>query len=585
MRCADAQKQLGETSMQPDHRRRATAHQDPTRACTQRTAPPRHEEGLAALWALVLAGAAAATIAVAWVLVTMIERKQEARTAFVRVAEVTEVSSDPAPWGLNWPHQLDGYLRTAGDAFYGGSSAMTESKLEKQPWLRRLYAGYAFSLDYREARGHAYMLYDQRVTERVTQRSQSGACLHCHASITVAYRRIGLEAMGRPADAEALAGSFDMPAVIRGFEEVSQKPYGEVLAMLAQTPDGTPGEDEPLFPAPAASQHDAVAMPTGYDGPGELHPVSCLDCHDPKSMAVRVTRPGFVRGIGALAQSDAPVPHIPSIERWRRGSRDVAYDPNALASRREMRSFVCGQCHVEYYCGDKMVLTFPWGNGLTADAIEKFWESQTFPDGSAFYDWRHGETGAPVFKVQHPEFELFSQGVHARSGVACADCHMPYERVGAMKVSSHDVRSPMENLGIACQTCHHSEESELREKVATIQARTTVLTERAAEAMTDMLDAILEAKAAGASDGALAQVLTLQRKAMWRLDYISSENSKGFHADQEAAKILAESIDFSRRAQAAALRLRAAPAPPTADLPSEPVRGVTPTDRAPVPGP
>ena len=75
-----------------------------------------------------------------------------------------------------------GDLATAGDKFYGGASAMPESKLEEQPWLKRLYAGYAFSIDYREARGHAYMLYDQGVTERVTKKPQAGACLHCHAS-------------------------------------------------------------------------------------------------------------------------------------------------------------------------------------------------------------------------------------------------------------------------------------------------------------------------------------------------------------------------------------------------------------------
>ncbi len=38
---------------------------------------------------------------------------------------------------------------------------------------------------------------------------------------------------------------------------------------------------------------------------------------------------------------------------------------------------------------------------------------------------------------------MWSQGTHARAGVACADCHMPYQRVGAAKVSSHHVRSPM----------------------------------------------------------------------------------------------------------------------------------------------
>ena len=84
------------------------------------------------------------------------------------------------------------------------------------------------------------MLYDQGVTERVTKKPQSGACLHCHASTGVMYRKVGLEALGRPADEAALAASFDMPAVIRGFQEVSTRPYHEVLALLQEAPDGTP---------------------------------------------------------------------------------------------------------------------------------------------------------------------------------------------------------------------------------------------------------------------------------------------------------------------------------------------------------
>ena len=136
-----------------------------------------------------------------------------------------------------------------------------------------------------------------------------------------------------------------------------------------------------------------------------------------------------------------------------------------------------------------------------------------------------------------------------------------------MKVSSHWVRSPLLNINNACQTCHNVPEDELRDKVETIQRRTKAQIERAAAAMTDMLDAILEAKAAGATAEQLAPIFELQRKAMWRLDFISSENSDGFHADQEAVRILGESIDYSRQAQAAALRLRA-PAPPAAEKPT-----------------
>ncbi len=538
----------------------------------------------------VLAVVAVVTLGITALLVTIFEHRQEARAPFVRLVDVTEISTDPEPWGTNWPRQFDTYRRTVDvtQTRYGGSSAMPEQKLEESPWLRRLYAGYAFSIDYRERRGHAYMLYDQEQTERILQKPQAGACLHCHGSVIPMYRRLGLEEAGEPADAEALAAGFNWPAVMRGFEISSTMTYTDVHAELMATPDGTPDENIPLTPGGSSGE---VQTPANLSGApttrealashvGEAHPVSCIDCHDPATMAVRVTRPGFINGIALLAASDEPVPHLPSVERWRQGSRREPYDPNTEASRQEMRSFVCGQCHVEYYCATRMTLTFPWGNGLKAEQIEQFWDETTFPDGEAFHDYKHGETGAPVYKAQHPEFELWSQGVHARSGVSCADCHMPYERTGAMKVSTHWVRSPLLNINNACQTCHNVPEAELLEKVHTIQDRTAGLLERAAGAMTDMLDAIRAAQAAGATSEQLAPIFELQKKAMWRLDFISSENSMGFHADQEAARVLAESIDFSRQAQAMALALRAGESPPTTG-PVTPVQGVTPAEQAP----
>jgi nitrite reductase (cytochrome c-552) len=499
---------------------------------------------------------AAVTFGITALLIDMFGRKQEARTPFVRVVEVDEVTTDPAPWGQNWPRQYDSYQRTAEFAnYYGGSSAMPESKLESDPWLKRLYAGYAFAIDYREARGHAYMLSDQLVTRRVTERTQSGACLHCHASVVPTWRRVGLEAMGRPADAAALAADFEWEAVQKGFEEVGKLTYPEAHAELVKTPNGT-------------------------DKPG-AHPVSCVDCHAPENMQIRVTRPGFVNGIAALAASDEPVPHLPSIERWRKGDRSRPYDPNLDATRQEMRSYVCGQCHVEYYCASKEMLFFPWDKGLKVEQMEAMYDEHSFPDGTAFHDFKHAETGALAYKAQHPEFELWSQGIHAASGVSCADCHMPYEREGAMKVSSHWVRSPLQNINNACQPCHNVEESELVERVHTIQARNRALLDRAAEAMVAMLDAILDAQAAGATQEQLAPILELQRKAMWRLDYISSENSRGFHAPQEAARILAESMDYSRQAQVRALALRA-PVMPASTRPDTQLEGVTPTKDAPV---
>ncbi|MEX5280879.1 MAG: ammonia-forming cytochrome c nitrite reductase subunit c552 [Nitrospiraceae bacterium] len=169
-------------------------------------------------------------------------------------------------------------------------------------------------------------------------------------------------------------------------------------------------------------------------------------------MHLRVTRPAFIEGLRALKEQE--------------GVRN--YDVNTMTTRQEMRSFVCGQCHVEYYFrGPEKRLVFPWAKGLRVDDMLAYYEE------TQFKDWTHAETGSPVLKAQHPEFEMWNQGIHARSGVACADCHMPYKREGAMKISDHHVRSPLLNINRACQTCHKWPEAELKDRAEAIQHRTS----------------------------------------------------------------------------------------------------------------
>ena len=131
--------------------------------------------------------------------------------------------------------------------------------------------------------------------------------------------------------------------------------------------------------------------------------------------------------------------------------------------------------------------------------MEKFWDETKFADGTRFFDYKHAETGAPILKAQHPEFELWSQGIHARSGVACADCHMPYVRDGATKVSDHWVRSPLLNINRACQTCHHVPEEEIKARVDAIQERNFELMQRGGAAIIELIDAIVAAKKEGAT--------------------------------------------------------------------------------------
>ena len=151
-----------------------------------------------ALWKLLAAMllAALVTFGITALLMNIFERKQEAKNPYLRVVEVDDNTTDPAKWGVNWPRHFDGYSRTVDETHtrYGGSDGaptapggpvVAKSRLDTEPWLKRMFAGYAFAIDFRERRGHAYMLSDQRETLRVLNKPQAGACLNCHSSIVL----------------------------------------------------------------------------------------------------------------------------------------------------------------------------------------------------------------------------------------------------------------------------------------------------------------------------------------------------------------------------------------------------------------
>jgi nitrite reductase (cytochrome c-552) len=148
---------------------------------------------------------------------------------------------------------------------------------------------------------------------------------------------------------------------------------------------------------------------------------------------------------------------------------------------------------------------------------------------------------------------------------------MPYARDGATKISDHWVRSPLLNINRACQTCHKQSEDEIKARVDLIQQRNFDLLQRGGKAIVALIDAIAAAKKDGATPEQLKEALELQRTAQWRLDFIAAENSMGFHAPQEAAKVLGEALDYARQGELAAVTWRtprakvaaAAPAAPT----------------------
>lgn len=426
-------------------------------------------------------------IVIAYLLIDITKKQVESDFRHYQIHPVGELEDDPKKWGLNHPLQYESYLKTQQQTptAYGGSMAIdhdeegdlrdyvSRSKLEMDPRLKVIWAGYSFAHDSREKRGHAYMLVDQVHTKRQEVASQPGACLNCHASTVVPMLELG-------------DGDLEV-----GFEKLNKMSY-----------------------------HEGLEHVSG--------PIACIDCHTPTTMELRVTRPAFKKGIQKLKAQE--------------GVHN--YDVNRDASHQEMRSFVCAQCHVNYHFEpESKELTFPWSEGIKADEILKYYEKNPHTD------WVHAKTGAKMIKGQHPEFEMWSQGPHARAGVSCVDCHMPYERSGAQKYTNHHIQSPLLNAEKSCTTCHGATGDEMVERAQEIQDSHHEMLDTAMQALVELIHQI-EDKKDQLGPKKLTEVQKMHSQAQFLIDFVEAENSTGFHAPQESGRVLLKALNIIRKASA-----------------------------------
>lgn len=401
---------------------------------------------------------------------SIVERRTESAAKLQVVKNLKDWEPRNEVWGENYPKEYESYMKMLDTNFrsmYGGSA--TIDYLQAYPELVVLFAGYAFSKDYKQSRGHAYAIYDVRQTLRtggVEQSPMPATCWSCK--------------------------STDVPRLIN--EMGAESFYKTKWADLG---------------------HQVV------------NPIGCQDCHDPKTMKLRITRPALVE----------------ALERRGKKIED--------ATHQEMRSLVCAQCHVEYYFkGDGKYLTFPWDKGFSADSMEAYYNQPIFKDNKPFTDWVHKLSKAPMIKAQHPDYELYMTGIHARRGVSCADCHMPYKVEGGVKFTDHHIQSPLNNIANSCQVCHRESEAQLTQDVNDIQTRVTEI-RRLTEASLNKLH--LEAEFAwksGATEEEMKPVLELIRSAQFRWDWLAAANSVGFHAPVEALRVLGTAIERAERARA-----------------------------------
>lgn len=254
--------------------------------------------------------------------------------------------------------------------------------------------------------------------------------------------------------------------------------------------------------------------------------IGCSDCHDPVTMDLRITRPSFTNAM-------------------ERKGVDLSE-----ATQNDMRSYVCGQCHVEYYFEPEIKkVTFPWDNGLKAENIYEYYETIAKDEGFE-YDWNHNISATPSLKAQHPEFELSSYGTHGEAGVSCSDCHMPYQRTdGKKKITSHRWGSPLKTIEESCRTCHADKSpTHLKDRVEDIQARQKVGLLEAQELNTVAHYYLNRMITAGVSEEKINEAQQRVRKAQWFWDFIAAENSSGFHNPDGAIDALRTSSIESQAA-------------------------------------
>lgn len=397
---------------------------------------------------------------------SIIERRAEA--VFVNTPKIKLADYEPRneEWGKNYPREYQSYMETADTSFlsaYNGNG--TIDLLERHPEMVVLWAGYAFSKEYTQARGHYYAVNDINTSLRTgspmnpTDGPQPSTCWTCK--------------------------SPDVPRIMQKIGPDSF--YHNKWAAM--------GSDVNNF-------------------------IGCADCHDPKTMNLRITRPALVEAFQSMG-------------------KDIS-----KATHQEMRSLVCAQCHVEYYFkGDNKYLTFPWKNGLSGDDMEAYYDSINFTD------WTHALSRTPMLKAQHPDYEVYSTGIHAQRGVSCADCHMPYKSEGGQKFTDHHIQSPLNNISGSCQVCHRQSEEELMRNVNDRHQKVMEIRKKLEVAL---VRSHVEAKAAwdhGATEEMMKPVLNLIRKAQWRWDFVAAGHGNAFHSPTEMSRLAGAGIDLAQEAR------------------------------------
>lgn len=478
--------------MAPDETPRSeTESKTPAAAPAAQPAAPPAWRG----WAL-FAAALVGTFVLGLLAASIISRRIEAERQPPR-EPIDAMETDSSRWAVNYPREYNRYRMTATTGTktkYGGSYQW--DYLEQTPANVILFAGYPFSKAYLQARGHQHDVEDVAATERISAKSPA-TCWTCKSPDVLRE----MVAFG--------------PAT--SIQDLGQE---QVAKFYALPFDHFRGQKD----ASGGFVHEQGKI---------THPIGCLDCHEPSTMRLTITRPALR-------------------EAFQRRGMDLS-----KVSHQEMRSLVCAQCHVEYYFrtdkeqGLVNYLTFPWKEGTQIEKIETYYE------GVGFSDWTHAISKAPMLKMQHPDYEIYLTGVHAARNVSCADCHMPYRTEGGVKFTDHFIQSPLLNIENSCAVCHRWSEDDLRQRVEGIQDKVREARDRTERVLAQAHLDIRAAMDHKATEDELKPLRKLVRGSQMRWDFVAANNGMGFHSPQECMRVLQASLDLAAQARVEAARVLA----------------------------
>ena len=256
------------------------------------------------------------------------------------------------------------------------------------------------------------------------------------------------------------------------------------------------------------------------------NPIGCANCHDTKTMGLKVTLPHAIDGI-----------------------KEMGKDPNNL-SQGELRNFVCVQCHSEYY--SKKVLVDDKNVSKLVTPL-KFFENieklEEFYDKKAQKDYTHNLSKTPMLRAQHSEAGMAMNGIHYQRGVSCADCHMPYIKEGGVKYTSHDSKSPVSRIDKTCQNCHRESEQTLMNDITNRKSIYQANVASLEKTLADTHLLVKKALDAGAKVEELTSIHEHLRTSQWRWDYVASARGSFFHAPIESMRLVATGLDHAHKAK------------------------------------